>query len=106
VRSGTTEGVDIKLSSDTGGGYAIGWNEAGEWQQYTVNVISAGTYNLEVRVATPYTGKSLHIEVDGINVTGSLSVPVTGPWDTTWGSVFSYRKICHSFPGWSGRRAE
>jgi Carbohydrate binding module (family 6)/Chitobiase/beta-hexosaminidase C-terminal domain/Fibronectin type III domain len=83
----TTEGVDIKTTTDTGGGYAVGWMNTGEWLKYTVNVTTAGTYTLTARVATPYAGKSFHIEIDNVNVTGPLTVPVTGAWDTTWATV-------------------
>jgi hypothetical protein len=52
---------------------------------YTVNVASAGTYTFDFRVATPNSA-SLHVEVNGANVTGSVSVPSTGGWQT-WTSV-------------------
>ena len=44
-------GVDIELSSD--GGYDIGWTAAGEFVNYTVSVAAAGTYNVQLRVASP-----------------------------------------------------
>ena len=83
------ESVDIKAASDTGGGYAIGWIvQPNEWFEYTVNVASSGTFTFAARVATIYSGKSFHVEIDGVNVTVSLGVPVTGSaWDTTWGTV-------------------
>src|SRR6516225_2269816 len=36
--------VDIETTTDTGGGYNVGWIAAGEWLQYTVNVATSGTY--------------------------------------------------------------
>ncbi|MGH9893706.1 MAG: carbohydrate-binding protein, partial [bacterium] len=83
------ESVDIKAASDTGGGYAIGWIlQPNEWFEYTVNVASAGTFTFAARVATIYSGKRFHVEIDGVNVTGSLVVPVTGTaWNTKWGTV-------------------
>ena len=74
-------GVDIQTTGDTGGGHTVGWIRAGEWMQYTVNVAKSGTYDLDFRVASNGTGGSFHVEVDRINVTGSLSVPNTGGWD-------------------------
>src|SRR3569833_1421334 len=53
----TTEGVDIEACSDSGGGYILGWNNAGEWQKYTVNVASAGTYTVTFRVANGATAR-------------------------------------------------
>src|SRR5436309_8367250 len=44
-------GVDIENAA--GGGYDIAWIAAGEWLNYTVNVASAGTYTIQVRVASP-----------------------------------------------------
>ena len=44
-------GVDIQTTTDTGGGYNIGYTKAGEWLQYTMDIAAAGTYNLDVRVA-------------------------------------------------------
>ena len=78
--------VDIELSSDSGGGYDVGWVSAGEWLNYTVDVAAAGTYDIEFRVASPYTGGAFHLEVDGVNKTGTLSVPNTGGWQT-WRNV-------------------
>jgi hypothetical protein len=81
-----TTDVDIELSSDSGGGYDVGWVSAGEWLNYTVDVAAAGTYDIEFRVASPYTGGAFHLEVDGVNKTGTLSVPNTGGWQT-WRNV-------------------
>jgi endonuclease/exonuclease/phosphatase family metal-dependent hydrolase len=78
-----TSDVDIEACSE--GGYDVGWTTAGEWLGYTVNVASAGTYTLDFRVATP-SGASLHVEFGGANLTGSISVPSTGGWQT-WTSV-------------------
>jgi Carbohydrate binding module (family 6) len=76
----TGEDVDIVASSDSAGGaYAVRNFQAGEWMNYTVNVPSSGNYDLAVRVAnTLSTPPSFHIEVDGVNVSGALSVPNTG----------------------------
>ena len=81
-----TTAVDIEGSTDTGGGYNVGWMFAGEWLAYTVNVGAAGTYDLEFRVASNGTGGTFHVEVGGANVTGPLSVPDTGGWQT-WTTI-------------------
>src|SRR4030095_14253681 len=53
--------------------------QAGEWLAYTVNVSSAGKYDLAVRAANGQAaGASLHIEIDGVNVSGTVPVPGTG----------------------------
>ncbi|HEX8524619.1 MAG TPA: carbohydrate-binding protein, partial [Tepidisphaeraceae bacterium] len=72
------------VSNDTGG-YNVGWTAAGEWLEYTVNVES-GTYDLAFRVASPGNGGTFHLEVDGLDVTGSITVPNTGGWQN-WTTV-------------------
>lgn len=72
------DGVDIETTTD--GGYDVGWTHAGEWLDYTINVTSAGSYALDVRVASALSGGAFHVEVDGANVTGAMSLPNTGGW--------------------------
>jgi len=87
------DGVDIQKCTDstTDAGqtcYNVGWPEAGEWLSYNVNVVTAGTYHVSARVASVYTGMKFHIEVDGKNVTGSITVPNTKGWQN-WTTVTS-----------------
>lgn len=81
-----TTNVDIEGSADVGGGYNIGWIAPGEWLKYTVNVTTAGTYDLEMRVASSGSGGTFHIEVNGTNVSGTISIPNTGGWQS-WTTV-------------------
>lgn len=76
----TTEGVDIQSTTDAGGGFNVGWTNTGEWIEYTVNVSSAGTYKMEARVAAPNANGKFHIEFDGSDKTGIISVQNTGGW--------------------------
>ena len=78
--------VDIETTLDAGGGFSLGYVSAGEWLKYSVNVTSSASYILEVRVASPASGGSLHVEVDGIDATGPMVVPATGAWQT-WQSI-------------------
>lgn len=75
-----TTGVDIQTTTDTGAGYNIGWTRAGEWLAYTVNVAAAGTYDLDLRFASPASGAKLHLELDGTNATGPMTLPSTAGW--------------------------
>ena len=75
-----------RATSDSGGGYDLGWVFAGEWLNYTVNVAAAGTYDLEFRVASAGAGGTFHLEVNGVNKTGPLTVPNTGGWQT-WTTI-------------------
>jgi hypothetical protein len=81
-----TTDVDIASATDTGGGHALTSVSAGEWLNYSVNVASAGTYDIEARVASAGTGGTFHIEVGGVNKTGTMSVPNTGGGDT-WTTI-------------------
>src|SRR5262245_44367496 len=80
----TSEGVDIIASTDTqGGGHAINSFQTGEWLAYTVNVSTSATYDLAIYASNNQTTPAAyHIEIDGVNVTGSVSVPRTGSWTT------------------------
>ncbi|MFN3405911.1 MAG: carbohydrate-binding protein [Cytophagaceae bacterium] len=72
--------VDIGPTQDASGGFDVGWTATGEWLEYTVNVAATGTYNLTFRVSTPLNGNIFHLEQNGVNVTGNISVPNTGAW--------------------------
>ena len=76
--------VDLEPSSDVG--YDVGWIAASEWLAYTVNVGAAGTYSLTFRVASSGPGGTFHLEMNGSDVTGPITVPDTGGWQS-WQSV-------------------
>ncbi len=78
--------VDIQTTTDGGGGANVGWIAAGEWLEYTVAVASAGTYRLDARVASTGAGGTFHIELDGVNKTGPLTIPNTGGWQA-WRTI-------------------
>jgi chitodextrinase len=79
----TSENVDIVISSDSiGGGYVINNFTTGEWLSYTVNVATAGVYDIDIRASTTYSTSAFHVEIDGADVTGAITVPNTGSWDT------------------------
>ena len=82
------EDVDIGWCSDGSPCYNIGWSAPGEWLAYDVQVATSGSYSFAIRAATPYSGTAMHVEVDGVNVTGALVAPNTGGWHT-WVDVTS-----------------
>ncbi len=73
-----TDDVDHEACSE--GGHNIGWTAPGEWLKYTVNVASNGSYTITARVASAVATGAFHIEVDDVDVTGSVSVGTTGGW--------------------------
>jgi probable HAF family extracellular repeat protein len=81
-----TTGVDIQPTSDTGGGFNVGWMSAGEWLNYTISVGQGGTYTLTARVAASGAGGTFHVDFGGVNRTGPLTIPNTGGWQT-WTDV-------------------
>jgi hypothetical protein len=81
-------GVDLESTTDSGGGYNVGWTKPGEWLGYTVNVPSAGTYTLQARVASSGSGGTFHVEFGGSNKTGTMTVPNTGGWQS-WTTLSS-----------------
>ena len=84
--------VDIEACTDTGEGYNIAWISANEWLDYQVDVATAGTYTIETRVASNATGGTFHIEFNGVDKTGNISVPVTGGWQN-WVTVTAYADL-------------
>jgi hypothetical protein len=87
-----SDGVDLEACTDTGCGDDIGWTAAGQWFNYTVNVATAGTYSVAIRVASPYgLTDALHIANSaGTNLSGAVAVPDTGgyqDWATVTASV-------------------
>jgi hypothetical protein len=73
-------GVDVQATGDSGGGYNVGWVKAGEWLTYTVNVASTGSYDFQERVGSDGQGGAFHVEVDGADKTGAITIPGTGGW--------------------------
>jgi carbohydrate binding protein with CBM6 domain len=78
--------TDVDLEAATGGGYNVGWIGAGEWLKYSVNVATAGTYVLDARVAASGQGGTFHVEFNGQDATGALTIPDTGGWQN-WMTV-------------------
>ena len=78
------DAVDIDGCSE--GGYDVGGIQAGEWLKYNVIVTKAAIYTIQARVASPNSGKAFHLELDGVNISGSIAVPNTGGWQN-WQTV-------------------
>ena len=73
-REGT--GVDIYKKAT---GYVVGYNQSGEWLEYTVNIKEAGDYTMFASVATENSTASFSLSIDDKSV---AEVPVSGSsWD-------------------------
>ena len=79
-------GVDIQVTSDPSTGYNLGYTKAGEWLEYTINVEKSGAYATDFHLANTGSGGKFHVEIDGSNVTGSITMPNTGGFQT-WTTV-------------------
>ncbi|MBG7610837.1 carbohydrate-binding protein [Polaribacter sp. BAL334] len=78
----TNEYVD---AADSGSeGKTIGWLAAGEWLEYTIDVQTAGKYDLNLRYASGNSngGGPFYFEIDGKKISADITVPTSGNWNT------------------------
>lgn len=79
-----TDNVDIE--EKIGGGYNVGWIDSGEWLEYSVDVTDSDNYLFSFVVASEESG-SLHVEMDGLDVSGTIQVGTTGGWQI-WDTIY------------------
>lgn len=78
----TDEAVDA--GTTTSEGVTVGWIDAGEWLEYTVNVQQAGTYDVTLRYTSGNTsggGPFWFERADGTKISPDITVTVN---DTNW----------------------
>lgn len=65
-------------------GPVVGWLNAGEWLEFTVDVQTAGLYDVDIRYASDNSagGGPMRLESDGQIVASGISFNQTGGWDT------------------------
>jgi hypothetical protein len=81
------DAVDIQNCTDAGGGYNIGWVSAGEWLEYSIYAAETANYTFTLRAASAASGTGgMRIYIDEADVSGLLTVPITGGWQT-WTNV-------------------
>ncbi len=78
--------VDMEPTQDGEGDYNIGYTLTGEWLEYTVKVATTQDYDIDLRVAKDGDGGIVHLEIDGEDITGPISVPNTGGWQV-WETI-------------------
>jgi hypothetical protein len=74
------QGVDIEKCTE--GGYNVGWTHTGEWMAYTVNVSKSASYQISFYIASATDSAKLHLESDGKDKTGIISIPNTGAYQS------------------------
>ncbi|GGK14740.1 hypothetical protein GCM10007962_06230 [Yeosuana aromativorans] len=84
----TDEYVDA--ATDTNEGTYVGWISAGEWLEYTIDVQTAGNYDLSFRYASGNAagGGPFHLEIDGIPISSDILVNSTSTTNwSTWATA-------------------
>jgi len=81
------DAVDIEMSTDSGGGYNVGWIAATEWLVYNnLSIPSSGNYTIRMRVASP-SGATASVDLNGGSIQlGNFAIPATGGWQN-WTTV-------------------
>jgi cysteine-rich repeat protein len=70
--------VDQETTSDPNGGTChVGWTAAGEFLEYDLSSPAARTYNFTLRVASANAGKTVRVQLDGVNI-GTVTAPSAG----------------------------
>lgn len=73
------ENVDAVSDAE---GKTIGWIEAGEWLEYTVDISQSGYYKMDFRYASNNaSGGPFSLELDGQQIASNITVSSTGGWD-------------------------
>ncbi len=62
--------------------HAIGYTQAGEWIEYSVNVQETKAYKFRIRVADGLEGGSIRFFMDGKAVSDTIEIPQTEDWNT------------------------
>ena len=83
--------VDIQATTDSGGGYNIGWIDSSEWLEFPINVTQSGEYEAKARVASLPGNGMFTLQLDGSTLGSTFTVGATGSWQnwtTLTGSRF------------------
>ena len=78
----TDEYVDSE--SNNSEGKIVGWLAAGEWMEYSIDVETAGIYNLSFRYASGNSsgGGPFYFEIEGEKVSSNITVSNSGGWES------------------------
>ena len=77
-------GEYVDAVADPVEGAIVGWIASGEWLEYTVDVETAGVYDLSFRYASGNEngGGPFHFEIDGRRISPDIPVSTTSYWDS------------------------
>jgi hypothetical protein len=74
-------GIGTEACNDIDGGQNVGWIDTGDWMDYTVNIPSNGTYNLNYRVNGWNTGAQIQLKL-GNTILSTTNVNTNNSWST------------------------
>ncbi|GIW59941.1 MAG: hypothetical protein KatS3mg087_1007 [Patescibacteria group bacterium] len=76
---------DVDIESNKVGGFNVGWIEANEWLQYSIQVTQDGPVSVSARVASQKTGGNFSIQLNNSAV-AQFNILNTGGW-SNWQTV-------------------
>ena len=80
-------GMIQEETKDEGGGYNLGWIDAGDYLAFPIQIEATATYRVEYRIASPDGEGSLQLELGDGTFLGNIdSFPSTGEWQS-WATV-------------------
>jgi len=75
-----TDDVDIEATSDSLGGYGIGYWATNEWLEFSVNVLATASYDFSFRIGSANNNTNFQVLLDGTNLISQVNVPNVGSW--------------------------
>jgi aryl-phospho-beta-D-glucosidase BglC (GH1 family) len=91
-------GFQTEPCLDAGAGLNVGWTDAGDWLEYSVNVPSSLLFSADFRVAGFQDNAKIDVSIDGVK-TGTVAVPNSGgyqKWVTVNGGSYSLSAGSHT----------
>jgi len=79
-------GIQTENTADAGGGLNVGWQDNNDWMDYNVTAASAGSYKVNFRVASMFTGATFQLRKQDGSVLATVTVPNTGNFQN-WQTV-------------------
>ena len=83
---GSMNGIQTENTADAGGGLNVGWQDNNDWMDYAVNIPTAGTYTVNFRVASMFSGAQFQLRGSNGYVMATVTVPNTGSFQS-WQTV-------------------
>lgn len=65
-------------TTDTNGGYSVGWTQPGEWLEYQLNTKKTDSYKIVGRFATPKINSKINVWLNGVKVKSNVTIASTG----------------------------